>query len=53
MVAFDLSFRSMLIKDIFEDEGVLWTEGSTSWLPINIGSSQGKLVQVVDGDFLT
>ena len=28
MVYFDLIFRSMLIKDIVEDEGELWTEGS-------------------------
>ena len=28
MVSFDLSFRSILIEDIVEDEGELWTEGA-------------------------
>ena len=41
----------MLIEDIVEDEGALWTEGVFSWLSINIGSSQGKRLQVVDGNF--
>ena len=53
MVSFDLTFRSMLIKEIVEDEGSLWTEGSISWISINIGSSQDKRVQVVYGAFIT
>ena len=51
MVTFDFSFRSMLIEDIVEDEGSLWTEGSISWLSINISYYNGKRVQVAGGDF--
>ena len=51
MVSFDLSFRSMLIEDIVEDDGALWTEGIISWLSINRGSYHGKNVQVVNGTF--
>ena len=39
MVSFDLSFRSMLIGVIVEDEGELFTEGIISWLSINRGVS--------------
>ena len=53
MVPFDLSFRSMLIKEIVEDEGALRTEGSISWISINIGSYRGKSIHVVDGAFHT
>ena len=49
-MSFDLGFRSMLIKEIVEDKGSLWTEGIISWISINRGSSQGKRVQVVGGD---
>ena len=48
MASFDLSFRSMFIKEIVEDEGSLWTEGSTSGLSINRGSYHDNRVQVVD-----
>ena len=41
----------MLINDIFEYEGALWTEGSILWISINIGYSQGKRVNVVNGSF--
>ena len=41
----------MLIEDIVEDEGALWTEGVISWLSINIGSYQGKRLQIVNGNF--
>ena len=51
MVTFDLSFRSMFINEIVEDEGSLWTEGSISWISINRGSYQGNRVQVVDCSF--
>ena len=51
MVSFDLSFRSMLIEEIVEDEGAILTEGRTSWIYINIGSYQGKMVHVVDCAF--
>ena len=51
MVYFDLSFRSMLIKEIVEDKGELWTEGISLHLSINIGSHQGNMVQVVGGAF--
>ena len=51
MVTFDLSFRSMFIREIVEDEGSLWTEGSTSGLSINRGSYHGKTVQFFDGAF--
>ena len=50
-MSFDLGFRSMLIKEIVEDKGSLWTEGIISWISINRGSSQGKRVQIVDSDF--
>ena len=39
MVSFDLSFRSMLIGVIVEDEGEMFTEGIISWLSMNIGVS--------------
>ena len=32
----------MLVEDIVEDEGALWTEGSILWLSVNRGSYQGK-----------
>ena len=51
MVSFDFSFGSMLTEEIVEDEGALWTEGSISWLSMNIGSYQGKRVKSVDGAF--
>ena len=53
MVSFDLRFRLMLIKDIFEDEGALWSEGSISWIFINGGSYQENRVQVADDNFCT
>ena len=49
MVSFDLSFRSMLIEDIFEDEGSLCTEGIILWLTINKGSYRVRRVQVLYG----
>ena len=51
MVSFDLSFRSMLIEEIVEDEGAIWTDRSISWLSVNRGSSQDKRIQVVYGEF--
>ena len=51
MVSFDLSSVSMLIEEIVEDERALWTEGSISWIFINIGSCHDNRVQVVNGDF--
>ena len=53
MVSFDLSFILMLMKDIFEDEGALWTEGRISWISINRDSYQINKVQVVNGFFCT
>ena len=53
MAPFDLSFRSMLIKEIVEVEGEILTEGKISWLCINIVSYEYKRVQVVYGDFCT
>ena len=50
MVSFDLSFRSMLIEEIVEDEGAIWTDRSISWLSVNRGSSQDKRIQVVYGE---
>ena len=47
MVSFDLSFRSMLIKEIVENEGELWSEVSITWLSINRVSYHGKRLQVV------
>ena len=44
-------FISMFNEDIVEDERAICTEGGISWLSINIGSYQGKMVQVVDGEF--
>ena len=49
MVSFDLSFILMLMKDIFEDEGALWTEGRISWISINRDSYQINKVQVING----
>ena len=51
MVYFDLSSRSMLIKDIVEDEVALWTKGSISWLSINRGSYQDNRVNIVGDAF--
>ena len=51
MVSFDLSFRSVLIDDIVEDEGSLWTQGIILWISTNRGYYKGKRVQVFDGDF--
>ena len=53
MVSFDLSFRSMLIDDIVEDEGSFWNERSILNIFINIGYYQGNMVQVVYGAFCT
>ena len=41
----------MLIEEIFEDEGELWTEGKFSWISINIDSYQSRMIQVVDCAF--
>ena len=41
----------MLIEEIVEDEGELWTKGEISWLSINIGPYQGNRVQVVNSAF--
>ena len=38
MISFDWSLRSMLIKDIIEDEGAIWNEGVISLISINIYS---------------
>ena len=51
MMSYDLSFISMFIDEIVEDEGSFWTEGSISWLSINIVSYNFNKVQVVDGAF--
>ena len=51
MVSFDLSFRSMFIEEIVEDEEAFWTEVIISWLSINRGSCHGKKLQDVDGYF--
>ena len=48
MVSFYLSFRSILIKEIVEDEGALWTKGIILWLSINIYSLKDKRLQVAD-----
>ena len=53
MVSFDLSFRSMLIEEIFEDEVALCTKGRISCLSIIIGSYHGKKVQVFNDEFRT
>ena len=47
---FDLSFISMLIEEIVEDDGLFWTERGISPLYINRGSYQDKIVKVVDGN---
>ena len=52
MVYFDLIFRSRLIKEVVENEGELWTEGSISWLSINRGYYQVNMVQVIDSSIL-
>ena len=44
MVSFDFSVRSILIEEIVENEGALWTEGGISLISINRGSSQGTRV---------
>ena len=41
----------MLVEDIDEDEGALWTEGSISCLYIYIGYYRGKSSQVFCGTF--
>ena len=41
----------MLIEEIVEDKGALWTEGIIFWLTINGVSYQVKRVQVADGAF--
>ena len=41
----------MLIEEIVEDEGAIWTDRSISWLSVNRGSSQDKRIQVVYGEF--
>ena len=51
MVSFDLSFRSILINDIVEDEEAYWTEGRISWVLMNGGSYHIKWIQVVNGGF--
>ena len=51
MMSFDLSFRPLLIDEIVEDEGTLWTDGIISWISINIGSHKGKRVQFTDDAF--
>ena len=51
MVSFYLIFISMFNEDIVEDQREICTEGDISWLSINIGSYQGNMVQVVDGEF--
>ena len=51
MVSFDFSFRLMLIEEIIEDEGVLWTEGSISQKSFNVGYYHGKMIQFVNGAF--
>ena len=51
MVSFDLSFRSMLIEEIVEDEGALWNEGIILCLFINRGYYQVNMLQVVYGAF--
>ena len=50
-MSLDFSFRSMLIDEIVEYEGLLWTEVNISWLSINLGSYQVKAVHVVYGSF--
>ena len=47
MVSFDFSVRSILIEEIVEGKGVLWTEGVISRISINRGSSQGTRVKVI------
>ena len=51
MVSFDLSFISMLIEEIVEDEGAIWTEGRILCLYINRNYYQGNMLQVVYGVF--
>ena len=41
----------MLVEDIVEYEGSLCNEGSSSWISINRGSYQSKMVQLVYGEF--
>ena len=41
----------MMIKEIVEYEGSLWTERINSYISINIGSYNGKRVPVFYGDF--
>ena len=53
MVSFDLIFRLMLIKDIVEDEGSLFTEGSILWVSINRYYYHRKSLQFVDVAFFT
>ena len=51
MVFFDLSFKSMLIEEIVEDKGSLWTYGRISWLSINRGFYEVNKVHVFYGAF--
>ena len=51
MVSFDPSFRSMLVKEVVEGEGALWTEGIISWLSINRITYQVNRIKFVDGAF--
>ena len=51
MVSFDLSFLSMLIEDIVEEEGALWTEGRILWLYINRCYYQVKRVQFLNSSY--
>ena len=41
----------MLIEEIVEDEGELCTEGRILWISNNRGSSQGNMIQVLNGVF--
>ena len=43
----------MLIKEIVEDKGALWTKGGGLWPSISKSSPQGKIVKVVHGAFRT
>ena len=42
---------SMLIEEIIEDEGAIWTDGKISWLSIHRGYYHYKIVHVVNGTF--
>ena len=51
MVSFNFSFKSMLIEEIVEGGGALWTGGIISWLSINRGYYIGNRVQAVGDSF--